>query len=94
MTTKQTEKQDYFFDGEGLYEPMTISSTDEKGAVAHYYATRVALPPKQVHFLCIVCGKKTGDLSFAANDPRDIESMTPADFGFGETRCDDHPKGN
>ncbi len=85
-----TESQKFRFDGGGLYEPMEVTAPDQASADAYYVANRVPLPPKECPLLCDACGMKVGSISFPCNDPRDIESMLPAELGYSETYCDEH----
>lgn len=86
-------KQTFNIDGEGIYENMTVEAVDLAEAQAIWEANRVLIPDKVMHFYCEVCGTKTGDLTFPPFDPRDIESMVPADFGYTNIRCGKHPLG-
>ena len=94
MDETQKTPQDFHFDGEGLYEPITIRAIDEAKALEQWLGVRVQLPDKVVPLICTYkgCTTKIGEATFPANHPIDEKKADHTDLGFDDVRCDEHPK--
>jgi hypothetical protein len=93
--SKGRELFDYFFDGDGLYEPATVRAFSEEYARSLWAGSRVQLPDKVIEIRCTEagCGLVCGTLTLPANSSAD-PSFGAAEQGLiDDQKCDIHQAG-